>query len=96
MRGALLEFTQTEIVCRDRRDYADAPDGGLWMVPVTAVLANEGRLDASIVIGELGRLGDAVASLQAMSADDLRTWLHDHADRIVACELDAGDYPIDP
>jgi hypothetical protein len=96
VHGALLEFTQTEIVCRDRRDYADAPDGGLWMVPVAAVLANEGRLDASLVIGELGRLEAAVAFLQEMSASELRTWLDDHAERIVACELDADDYPIDP
>jgi hypothetical protein len=96
VRGAALEFTQTEIVCRDRRDYADAPDGGLWMVPVTAVLANDGRLDASLVIGELDRLEDAVAVLRDMSTEELRTWLDDHAARILACELDAGDYPIDP
>jgi len=96
VRGALIEFTQTELVCRDRRDYVDAPDGGLWMVPVTAVLANDGSLDPSIVIGDLGRLQDAVDYLEAMSLEELRAWLDSHADRIVACELDAGDYPIVP
>ena len=96
VRGALIEFTQTEIVCRDRRDYGGAPDGGLWMVPVTAVLANDGRLDSTLVIGELGRVQSAVDYLESLTVDGLRGWLDEHADRIHSCELGAADYAATP
>jgi hypothetical protein len=90
--AAIVEFVQSEIVCRDNRDYQDTPDGGIWMLPVTALLGADGRLGPALVVGDTARPQQALDTLLAMTDDQLRDWLDAHADAIHECMLGASDY----
>jgi hypothetical protein len=92
IEASVVEFVQSEIVCRDNRDYQDSPDGGLWMLPVTAVLATDGVLGPALVAGDTSRVQGALDTLRAMPDDQLRAWLDAHADDIHDCMLDADAY----
>lgn len=89
---ALEEFVQTNVVCRNNLDRVDSPDGGIWMIPVVALLANRGRVDSSLVFGQTQALTDAAHRLASLSPGDQRAWISAHSRDISDCKLKQSDY----